>query len=118
VTSEVLPTSSSTASLPVTGPECTDSICHMFPLGQILCPPGTTVVGGGLVSQERLDTQGCHQARVTQAASPCLSLSQSISIHEAPIKGLSGDLKGWQEVLRRTVAAIKLMLWAFYRCVK
>lgn len=66
------------------------------PLGQVLCPPET--LGGGLVSQERLDTRGQHPARVTWAASPCLSLPQSISIHEAPIKGLSGDLKGWQEV--------------------
>lgn len=38
----------------------------------------------------------------------------------APVKALSGNVKGclagWQ--CGRAITAIKLMLWAFYRCVK
>lgn len=35
---------------------------------------------------------------VTWAASPCSSPPCFISIHATPIKGLSGDLKGWLKV--------------------
>lgn len=61
--------------------------CHLFPTDQVL--PGFS---------GKVRHAGTASSKGDLAASPCLSVLQSIPIHEAPIKGLSGDLKGWQEV--------------------
>lgn len=62
---------------------------HMFPLRPLWRRPGFS---------EKVRHAGTASSKGDLAAFPCSSLPQSISIHEAPIKGLSGDLKGWQEV--------------------
>lgn len=75
-TLEVLATSPPAASLPVTGPECTYTV-------PVNCFRRTRYC---LVSQERLDTQGRHQARVTWLPLPaCLSSNPSPST-KPPLK--------------------------------
>lgn len=77
-TLEVLPSSPFAVSFPGTGP-----VSVMCSLWARYCALLRPLWRGGLVSQERLGTRGDgrHQARVTQAASPCSSLPP---IHHHP----------------------------------